>query len=134
MPIPLAGRPHYLSFLKPLMAIRSDRLVIYLRHYTFLYGHTNHNREDGKKRTNKQNRAWASSKRKREVCDTFVQLSVPLYAIAGVYLRETSTKPLGMLTYFLALISPASVGQQVLAVVFLISVLLSSLLCFHLPD
>ena len=35
------------------------------------------------------------------VCDPFVQLSVHLQAIAGVYKRETSTKPLGMLTHLL---------------------------------
>ena len=62
----------------------------------------------------------------------FVQLSVHLQAIAGEYLRETSTKPLGMLTHLLALVNLASVGQQVLAVAFwllligLLSVRLSS--------
>ena len=35
---------------------------------------------------------------------------------------------------FLALVSPASIGQQVLAVVFLTSVILSSLPSFHLPN
>ena len=45
-----------------------------------------------------------------EVCDTFMQLSVHLQAIEGMYLRETSTKPLGILTH-LALVKPASVGQ-----------------------
>ena len=76
-----------------------------------------------KKKKNKKLRAWVSSMCKRgEVCDTFVQLFVHLLVIAGVYLLETSTKPLGMLTHFLTFVNPASVGQQVLAVAFLTSV------------
>ena len=44
-----------------------------------------------KKRTNEHTRTWVSSKRKREeVCDTFVQLSVHLQAIAGVYFHKTT--------------------------------------------
>ena len=68
--MPLAGRPpDYLSFLKPLMAIRSDRLVVSLIfdqwHYTFLYGHTKHNREGGgKEQTNKHGLGSASIARR----------------------------------------------------------------------
>ena len=51
-----------------------------------------------------------------------VQLSVHLQAIAGVYLRETFSKPLGILTHLLELVNPASVGQPVLAATFLTSV------------
>ena len=43
---------------------------------------------------------------------------------------KTLTKPLAMLTLLLAWLNPASVGQHVIAVIFLISVLLSSLSCF----
>ena len=73
-----------------------------------------HNRGGGRKEKTKtkNNRARVSTKRKREeICNTFVQLSVHLQVIAGVYLRETSTKPLGMLTRLLALVNPASVGS-----------------------
>ena len=54
-----------------------------------------------------------------EVYDTFVQLSMLLQAIVGVYLCETPTKTLGMLTHLLALVKPASVGQLVQAAAFL---------------
>ena len=37
--------------------------------------------------------------------DTFVQLSEHLQAIAGEYLRKTSTEPLGMLTHLLTVLS-----------------------------
>ena len=44
---------------------------------------------------NKQTRTWVSSKRKKgEVCDTFVKLSVHLQTIASVYSSEIPTKPL----------------------------------------
>ena len=57
-----------------------------------------------------------------EVCDTFCAYC----ELTRAYTRaKTLTKPLEML------INPASVGQQVLAVVFLTSVLLSSLPCFY---
>ena len=76
-----------------------------------------------KKKKRTSNRAWASSKcKRREVCDTFVSLSAHLQATADVYLSEKSTQPLGMLTPLLALVSPASVSQQVLAAAFLTSV------------
>ena len=86
--------------------------------------------EEKNKQTNKQTRAWVSSKRKKErslwhfLCIRWVN--------ASVYSSKILTKPLAMLTCLLALVNPASVGQQVLAVVFLTPVLLSSLHCFHL--
>ena len=57
--IPLGGWLLYLSFLKPLMAIRSDNLVVSLisdqGYYTFVYGHTKDNWEgERKEQTNKQ--------------------------------------------------------------------------------
>ena len=60
--------PDYLSFLKLLMAIRSDRLVVFLisdqRHYTFLYRYAKHNLEGGgKEQTNKDGLGSASSAR-----------------------------------------------------------------------
>ena len=67
MPIPLLADPHYLNFRKPLMAIKSDRLVVSLisdqGHYTFLYGHTKHNQEGGRKETTKHGLGSASSAR-----------------------------------------------------------------------
>ena len=72
------------------------------------------------KKKNKQSWAWVSSKRRKvEVCDTFVLLSVCLEAIGSVYSHETSTKPRGMLTHLLALVNPASVRQQLLSAAFL---------------
>ena len=134
VPIP-AGRPRYRSFLKPLMAIRSDRLVVSLisdqGYFTFLYGHTKHNPESEKKKKQKtKNTAWVSSKRKKirslwHFC-AFSELTRECTR------AKTPTKPLAMLTCLLALVNPASFGQQVLAVVCLTSVLLSSLSCFHL--
>ena len=63
----------YLSFLKQLMAIRSDCRVVSLisekGHYTFLYGHTKHNREGGRK---EQTRAWVIFKRKEGEVTLFV--------------------------------------------------------------
>ena len=54
----------------------SHRLVVSLisgqGYFTFLYGHTKHNREEGRKE-NKQTQTWVSSKRKKgEVFDTFL--------------------------------------------------------------
>ena len=50
---PLPAVPNSISFLKPLMAIRSDRFVVSLiseqGHYAFRYGHTKHNWEGGGK-------------------------------------------------------------------------------------
>ena len=72
------------------MAIRSDHLVVSLisdqGHYTFLYGHTKHNREGGR---NEQTRAWVSSKCKREVCDTFLQLAVHMHVFAQNFHKAT---------------------------------------------
>ena len=110
-----------------------NRLVVFLISDTFLYKHTKYTTEGWKKRRT-NNRVWVSSKLKKgEVSDTFVQPSVHLQAITSVYLRETATKPLGMLTHLLALVNPASVGQQVLAAAVLTPVdwsyLLTDLLC-----
>ena len=67
--IPLPADPHYLSFLKPLMTISSDRLVVSLTsdqgHYTFLYRYAKHNREGGgKEQTNKHGLGLAPSARR----------------------------------------------------------------------
>ena len=66
--IPLAGWPHNISSLKPLMAIRSYRLVVSLisdqRHYTFLYRYAKHNWEGRiKEQTNKHGLGSAPSAR-----------------------------------------------------------------------
>ena len=113
------------------MAIRSDHLVVSLTsdqgHYTFLYRYTKHNREGGRK--NQQTRAWVSSKRKK--WEVYVALLCSSPCICSLsracILRETSTKPIRMLTHHFVLVYPASVGKQVLAVVFVTSV--DSLLC-----
>ena len=81
-----------------------------------------------KKRTNKQGPGLAPNTRKREICDIFC----PFSELTRAYTRvKTLTKPLAMLTCLLALVNPDSVGQQVLAVVFLTCVL-SYLPCFRL--
>ena len=82
------------------MVIRSDRPVVSLIsdqwHYTYLYGHTKHNREVGRK---DQTRTWVSSKRKR---GEFVTLSLCICRLSRVcILRETSTKPQGVMTHLL---------------------------------
>ena len=59
----------------------------------------------------KREETWTSvnSKRKKEeVRDTFVLLSVHLQAIASVYSSEIPTKSPGMLTHLLTLANPAS--------------------------
>ena len=71
----------------------------------------------------------APSERKREVCDIFCAFCELTRACTRA---KSLTKPLAMLTCLLALVNPASVGQQVLAVVFLTSILLSFLPYFHL--
>ena len=135
---PSPGRPQNLSFLRPLMAIRSDHLVVSLifdqGHYTFLYGHTKHNRECGRKeQTNKHGLGSVPSAREKFL--TLLRSSPCICRLSRACIcAKLPKKPLGMLTHFLTLVNPASVGQQVLAVVFLTSVLLSSLPCFHLPD
>ena len=64
--------PSYLNFLNH--SWPSDRLVVSLisgqGYFTFLYRHTKHNREGGRKE-NKQTRTWVNSKcKKGEVSDT----------------------------------------------------------------
>ena len=80
-------------------------------------------------------RTWLSSKRKKgEVYVTLRSFPCICRLSRACILRETSTKPLTMLTS-LALVNPASVGQQVLAVAFLTSVdsLLFPTYIFSLP-
>ena len=90
-----------------------------------------------RKRTNEQTRVWVSFKRKMgEIYETLLCSSASICRLSqACILRETSTKLLRMLTHLFAWVNPASVGQLVLAVVFLTSV--ESLLCpadiFSLP-
>ena len=103
-------------------------LVVFLisgRGYHILYRYTTERVEE----KNKQGLGLAPSARKGEVCDTFCAFGELKQACTWV---KTLTKPLAMLTCLLALVNPAYVGQQVLAVVFLTPVLLSSLPCLHL--
>ena len=78
-----ADRPQYLNFLKPLMSIRSDRLVVSLisdqGHYTFIYWYTKHNREGGRKNKRTNTDLGQLQAQERGICATlFVQLSVHL--------------------------------------------------------
>ena len=81
------------------------------------------------KRTNKQTRAWVSSKCKRGKSDTFYAFCELTWACTQA---KTLTKPLAMLTYLLTLVHPAFVGQQVLTATFLTSVDWSPLCPTHL--
>ena len=77
VPNPSTGRPQYLKFLKPLMAIRSDRSGFsYLRPVTLHISLRTRKTQPRrwKKRRKEQTQAWVSSKRKREVCDIFTAL------------------------------------------------------------
>ena len=76
-----------------------------------------------KKRTNEQTRTWVSSKRKKG--EVYLTLCI-LRANVSVYSNEILTS-YKQCWYLLALVNPVSVGQQVLAVVFLTSV--DSVLC-----
>ena len=90
-----------------------------------------------RKITNEQTRVWVSPKGKKgEVFVTVLHGSPCICRLSrACILRETSTKPLGVLNHS-SLVNPASVGQQVLAVVFL--TLVDSLRChasiFSLPS
>ena len=90
-----------------------------------------------RKGAHEETRAWDSSKQEMgEVYVTLLCSSPCICRLSRAHiLRETSTKLQRMLTHLFALINPASVGLQVLAVVFLTSV--DSLLCpadiFSLP-
>ena len=60
-------------------------------------------------RKREQSQTWVSYKRKKgEVCDAFVQLSVHLWTIVSMYSSEIPTKPQGMLTNPLMLVNMAS--------------------------
>ena len=77
------------------------RLVVFLisgqGYFTFLYRYAKHNREGGRKKT-QTNR----SKRKREKFVTLLCSSPCIYRLSrACILRETSTKPLGMLNHLL---------------------------------
>ena len=102
---------------EPLMAIRSSSGFSHLRPGIFhisLRTHNIHNREGGGKE-NKQTWTWVSSKRKKgEVCNTFVLLSVHLWASTSMYSNEIPAKPPGTLT--LSRWPTWPLGPQVLAV------------------
>ena len=90
-------------------------------YFTFLYGHTKHNISNraGGRKENKPTRTWVSSKRKKgEVCDTFVLLSVHLQAIVSVYSIDIPTKQQGTLTHPLTLTKPDLSPQVVAPVLF----------------
>ena len=97
-PLRLASRPHSISFFKPNYSWSVIHLVVFFLisdqgHNTFLYGHTKHNREcRGKEQTNKHGLGLAQSTERRSLCDTFVQLSVHLQAITGVYFAQNLHK------------------------------------------
>ena len=87
-------------------------------YFTFLYQLTKSTTEGVERKKNKQTRTWVCSKcKKEEVCDIFVQLCVSVGQRERVF-EQNSHKPWAMPTYLLALVNPASVGQQVLAVAF----------------
>ena len=107
MPTHLAGRPHYLSFLKP----NYSWPVIHQMFFSLLWPGAFHislrthktQPRRWKKRTNEQTRAWVSSKHmKREVHVTLLCSSPCICWLSwACILRETSTKPLGMLNHLL---------------------------------
>ena len=101
-----AGRPPLSQLPKPLIAIRSDRLVVSLisdqGYFTFLYGYTKyniHNWEGGRKESKKKQVQEERSLR------YFPSI---LLAIASMYSSESLTNSPGMLTHSLTLAKPAS--------------------------
>ena len=104
------------------MTIRSNRLVVSLTsdqgHYTFFL--QIHKTQPGgwRKRTIEETRTWVSSKRKKG--EVYVTLCI-LWANVSVYSNEILTSHY-QCWHLLALVNQASVGQQILAVVFLTSV------------
>ena len=80
-PVSRPGDPLYISFLKPLMTIRSDRLEVFLTsdkgHYTFLLYIRKTQSRGWKKRTNEQTQTCVSPKRKKwgSLCDTVHSVS-----------------------------------------------------------
>ena len=62
-------------------------------YYAFLYGHTKYNREGGRKnkRTN-MDLGQLQAQERGSLCNTFVQFSVHLYTIAGVYFVQNFYK------------------------------------------
>ena len=115
-----AGRTHYLSFLKPLITIR-----IVLWFFSSPARGISHSLQIRKA----QPRQWKKRTNKHTRRGSLWHSLCILWANASVYSSENSHKAS---CNALALIKPASVGQQVLAAAFLTSVLLSSLSCFHL--
>ena len=90
---------------------------------------TTYTSEKVKEKKDKQSWSWVNSKHKKGgVCDTFVQLSEHLQAIACVYSSEIPTKSPGMLTHRLTLANPASETTHPSSR--LLTALLSPLLCF----
>ena len=93
---PLAGQatPDYLKVVKSNYSWPVIRLVVSDQgHYTFLYRYAKYNREGGRK--NKRTNTGLGQLQAQEggsVCDTFVQLSVHLQAIAGVYFARNFYK------------------------------------------
>ena len=136
--IPVAGRPHNISSLKPQMAIRSDHLVVYLisdqGYYTFLYRYAKHTTAKTKEKKNEQTRAWVSSKRQKGKLYATLLCSSPCisWLSQARILRETSTKSLGMLTHLLTALFPSSHCLLLLTVSF--SGQLSQADCSLLPS
>ena len=102
-----------------------NRLVAFLISgwgISHFFTNTQNTQPRGLKKRKINNRTWVSSKCRREVCDTFVQLSVHFAGYCEGVFALNSRKPQGMLTNLLTLVNPASVGHQVLAATFLTSV------------
>ena len=90
--------PDYLKVVKQNYSWPEIHLVFSDQGYhTLLYRYAKHNREGGRKRTNEQTRTWSAPSAKKEVCDTVHSLCICRLSRACI-LRETSTKPLTMLT------------------------------------
>ena len=91
--IHLLASPHYLNLLNH--SWPSNHLVVSLissqGYFTFLYKHTKHNREGGRKE-NKQSQTWVSSKHKKgKVCDTCVAFCASMGYCKHVFERNSHT-------------------------------------------
>ena len=95
------GNPHYISFLKLIYPWPVIHPVVSDQgHYTFLYRYTKHNREGGRKnkRTNTA-LGQLQAPKKGEVYVTLLCCSPCICRLSrACILRETSTKPLTILT------------------------------------
>ena len=133
---PLLADPHYLSFLKPKYLWPVIHLVVSNQgHYTFLYGHTKHNQEGGRKeQTNKYELRLAPSARRGK---SMWHFCAALRWFTGYLGRIfcAKPKPLAMLTSvdFVLLFLLTALSSRLVSSAFLSQIALSAFSRTFLP-